>query len=358
MTELKIKEYRGFAVVGLGKMGIMHSSMLGVVKGGKVAALVDRDAKLTENVRSMGIKAPTFTDLETCLSEVRPEGVWIATPQFTHRALVETCLQQNVPVFCEKPLSNSLEDARAMVRLARSRPDVPVAIGYMLAHNPLFSRASEFLAGGVLGDLKSFRASCRLSQVFQPMKGWTFTKDKAGGGVLINSGCHLLYVLIQLFGRPKGVFVRGSGVHNPVEDTLTAIFDFESGLSGSLEVTWSVPGHESQTHDVEVVGTAGTLNVGNQWLRLWLSHKADQLPAGWSQWHREETPPLASFNLSPDYCGHEFFLEDQDFVEAVRKGRKPRVGVEEALVVQELVEALYQGMESGQYTELPREDAP
>ncbi|MCL5269537.1 MAG: Gfo/Idh/MocA family oxidoreductase [bacterium] len=354
-SETDAREHRGFVVAGLGKMGIMHAAMLGVVPGGKVAGLVDVDAKLGEHVRSMGVEAPAFIDLEACLDAVRPEGVWIATPQFAHRPLFEICLRRRVPVFCEKPLAHALVDARAMAALAAGQPALPVAVGFMLAHNPLFSRAGELIRGGALGAIKSFRASCRLSQVFAPMKGWTFTRDKAGGGVLINSGCHLLFILLEMFGRPRCFTVRGGGVHNEVEDTLGALIDYPNGLWGVMEVTWSVPGHETQTHDVEVIGTGGTLEVGNQWLRVWLARRTSDLPAGWTQWRRAELEPRADFSLSPDYCGDEFYLEDRDFVEAVRKGRPPRVGVAAALAVQEMVDAIYRALESGAPAPMPAE---
>jgi predicted dehydrogenase len=348
MTNTERKQRSGFAVVGLGKMGIMHAAMLGVVPGGLVAALVDQDAKLCDNVRSMGVEVPSFSDLGACIDQVRPEGVWIATPQFTHRGLFEECLSRKIPVFCEKPLAHTLEDARAMLELARRHADVPVAVGYQMLHSPLLLKAAEIMAGGVLGTLKSFRASCRLSQVFAPKKGWTFTKERAGGGVVINSGVHVLSMLARLFGRPRSLVARGSGVHNEVEDTFGALLDYDSGLWGTLEMTWSVPGYDLQTNDVEVIGTGGTLEVGNQWLRLWLHHKAERYPAGWSQWGRGDVEPRASFNLSPDYCGDEFFLEDKDFVEAVHAGRQPRVNIEMAMLVQEILDGLYRSMASGQ----------
>ena len=71
---------------------------------------------------------------------------------------------------------------------------------------------------------------------------------------------------------------------------------------------------------------------------------------------QRETEPKAAFSLSPDYCGDEFFLEDKDFVAAVREGRPPKVGVEQALLVQEFMDAMYRAMVSGQYVELT-EDA-
>ncbi|MEN6625275.1 MAG: Gfo/Idh/MocA family oxidoreductase [Candidatus Sumerlaeia bacterium] len=339
-----LRQHRGFVVAGLGKMGIMHASMLGVVSGGRVAALVDIDEKLGRNVQSMGVDAPVYTDINKCLDEIAPDGVWITTPQFVHRQLFELCVSRGIPVFCEKPLAHTLEDARKMAAAAAARPELPIAVGYMTAHNPLFHKAHDLVAAGELGQACSFKASTRLSQVFSPMKGWTFTKEQAGGGVLINSGCHLLMALHVLFGPPARVTVKGRGVHNQVEDTLGAIFEYANGLWGMIEITWSVPGHELQTHDIEVLGTAGTIEVGNEALRLWLHQKTRNHPAGWSQWLRSRTEPLAEFSLSPEYCGDEFFLEDQDFVNAVRKGGRPKVGLAEAMAIQELLEAMYRSM--------------
>lgn len=350
MTEPR--QHRGFIIAGLGKMGIMHASMMGVVPGGRVAALVDVDEKLGLQVQSMGVDAPIFTDLGKAIEEVQPEGVWIATPQFAHRPLFELCLSKNIPVFCEKPLAHTLADARAMADAAAGKPELPIAVGYMVAHNPLFRHAHDMVVSGEIGLPRSFKASMRLSQVFTPMKGWTFTKEQSGGGVLINSGVHMLMALHMLFGQAARVTVKGRGVHNQVEDTVAALVEYSNGLWGMVEINWSVPGHDLQTHDVEIVGTNGTIEVGNEVLRLWLHEKSRRNPAGWSQWLRSRTEPLAEFSLSPDYCGDEFFLEDKDFVECVRRGRKPRVGVAEAMAIQEMLDAMYRAIESGTTVEV------
>jgi predicted dehydrogenase len=347
----------GFAVAGLGKMGIMHASMLKALPGAGVAALVDVDSKLCRQVQSMGVDAPAFASVEAMLAAMRPQGVVVATPQFLHRPLVEACLERGVPVFCEKPLAHTLEDAAAILAASRRCPDAPLAVGFQMAHNPLFQRAAQWIAEGAIGTVKSFKAGCRLSQVFSPKSGWTFTKERAGGGVLINSGCHLLYTLTMLLGRPAAVTARGCAVHNAVEDAFGALIEYPGGVWGMLEVTWSVPGHELQTNDIEVIGTEGSVEVGVETLRLWRAHEGGGRPAGWTQLTREETTPRAPFTLSPDYCGDEFYLQMQDFAESIRDRRAPRVGVDQAYLVQEMLAALYEAMETGARTPVPPDGA-
>ncbi len=340
------------AIAGLGKMGIMHTSMIQAIEGAEVAALVEPSGGLGKQVASMGVDVKSYPDIETCLKEVRPDGVIISTPQFTHRAVAETCLEADVAVLTEKPMAHTLADARAMVEAAKKKPHIAAGVGYMLGHNPLFDEAARIVREGGLGEVKSCRASCFLSQVFKPSVGWTFTKDKAGGGVVINSGSHLLYVIQKIMGQAKGVQARSSGVHNPVEDTFGALVDFRSGAWGTVNISWSVPGYEFQTHDLMIEGTNGTIEVGNEVLRAWLVDAHDNYPKGWTEKRRSETDPRASLSLSPDYCGDEFFLEDQDFVRAIAEGRQPKVGWDEGLAVQLFLDALYRSAEERQYTEV------
>lgn len=334
------------AIAGLGKMGIMHASMIRAIEGAEVVALVEPNAALGKQVASMGPEAPCFPDIESCLREVKPDGVIVSTPQFTHRAVAEACLEAGVGVLTEKPLAHTMADARAMLEASKRKPEVAAGVGYMLGHNPLFDEAARLVQSGGLGEVKSCRASCYLSQVFKPSVGWTFTKDKAGGGVVINSGSHLLFVLQKVMGPATRVHARGSGVHNPVEDTMGALVDFESGAWGTINISWSLPGYEFQTHDLLIEGTNGTIEVGNEVLRVWLVEGREGYGKGWTERRRSETEPRAALSLSPDYCGDEFFLEDQDFVEAIRNGRQPKVGWAEGLRVQAFLDALYRSAET------------
>lgn len=344
------------AIAGLGKMGIMHTSMIRAIEGAEVVGLVEPNAALGKQVASMGANAPCFPDIETCLGEVKPDGVIVSTPQFTHRAVAEACLASGVGVLTEKPLAHTMADARAMVEAARRKPEVPAGVGYMLGHNPLFDEAARLARGGGLGEVKSCRASCFLSQVFKPSVGWTFTKDKAGGGVVINSGSHLLFVMQKVMGAAARVQARGSGVHNPVEDTMGALVDFESGAWGTVNISWSVPGYEFQTHDLLIEGTNGTIEVGNEVLRVWMVEGREGYGKGWTERRRSETEPRAALSLSPDYCGDEFFLEDQDFVRAIAEGRQPKVGWAEGLRVQAFLDALYRSAESRSPADVERTD--
>ncbi|NQU42996.1 Gfo/Idh/MocA family oxidoreductase, partial [bacterium] len=248
------------ALIGLGKMGVVHASSCGVLDDLEIVALVDRDAKLGSQFQSMGVKAPFYDSVEALFgSGVALDAALIITPSFTHRGVGTACLERGLHVFCEKPLAHTLEDARAMAAAAREHPDLVTATGFVKGHYSLWLEAARRLQSGWIGTPRRFAASVYLSQVFSPMKGWQFTKEKAGGGILINSGIHLVHFLRVLFGDMASVTARARSMHSEVEDTLAAVMEFRSGVFGSYDTSWSVPGYQTEGTRVLVEGDAGTM---------------------------------------------------------------------------------------------------
>jgi predicted dehydrogenase len=376
------------AVVGLGKMGIMHTAMVRVSPNAELVALVDRDSSLANHVKSMGNDAPTFDSLAALFgSDSKPDGVILATPQFTHRALIEEALAAGVHILTEKPLAHTLDDARAAHEAATQHSDLITCCGFMKGCDPLFRQAAIMLrrtALGVhpdksapavplldlapaspndslLGELKSFQASVFLSQVFKKPDGWTFDKNKAGGGVLINTGIHLLFLLRLFFGPLQRVAAICRAVHANTEDTVTALVEHQpfegQTLPGTVQVNWSTPGYETEGTSVMVTGTGGSLWIEDNILKLWLKDKAvvannSTLAAGWHAWKRSdlEAPVLAQnpFTMSPEYAGLGYYLEVDHFARAILGEPNPMTfDTALGLEMQAVVDAYYRSAEAG-----------
>ena len=381
------------AVIGLGKMGVMHTSMCGVVPGVEVAALVDLDPKLGSQVQSMGVKAPFHASLDALFENERClDAAIVSTPQFTHRAIGVACLERGLHVLSEKPLAHNLEDARLMAEAAAKHPELVTAVGFMKGHYPLWLEAARRLQSGWIGAPRRFRATVYLSQVLSPKKGWTFTKEKSGGGILINSGIHLIHFLRVLFGDAVRVTALARPMHSQVEDTLAALIEYRSGVFGSYDASWSVPGYQTEGTTLLVEGDEGTLEITDDWLRTHHltgggggdggrgagggggsgsgggrgasggggsgsggGHGAGGggpgAPKGWSKTHRSELDH-AAFTLSPDYGGEGYYNQIEDFARAIREKGKARYDWQEGLRVQEVIDALYRSADTRQTVEI------
>jgi predicted dehydrogenase len=342
-----------FAVIGLGKIGIMHSAMVRNVPGAKLAALVDRVPKLGQHVQSMmGEPPPLYTSLTEAVKAVPLQGVFVCTPQFAHRAVAEEALATGLDVFVEKPLAHRLEDAQAMVEAWKKHPTVVVGVGFMKGHEGITQELGRLLKERALGRLQDFQASCYLSQVFTPKKGWIYAKNLSGGGMVINSTCHLLYVLHSWFGPARALTARCNSVYSSeVEDEATVDLEYDS-VSGRLHTSWSTPGYEVETSSIKIEGEEGTIEATANGFRLALTRPAAGYAAGNHVRHRTEFEQ-AAFNLSPHYGGEGYYREDEDFVRCCGDRRPTRVGWDDGLFVQRVIDAIYRSQ--GQRIELPRE---
>jgi predicted dehydrogenase len=341
-----------FAIIGLGKIGIMHTAMVRNVPGARLAALIDREPKLGSHVQSMmGSPVPFFTSVEEALKQVSLQGVFVCTPQFAHRSVAEACLKAGLDVFVEKPLAHKLEDAEAMFETLQKYPQAVTGVGYMKSHEGYCQEVARLLQGGVIGALKSFEATCYLSQVFAPKKGWIYTQPLSGGGMVINSTCHLLHTLQRWFGSVKAVTAQCTSVYSTeVEDEANVQLEYE-GVTGKLHTSWSKPGYEVETSKVSIEGSTGRLDVDSAGFRLDVQRPAAGFDVGVHEVARWEFE-RPGFNLSPGYGGEGYYREDADFVAACNERRPAAVSWEEGLTVQRVIDAIYRS--HGQRIELTK----
>jgi predicted dehydrogenase len=337
------------AIVGLGKIGIMHAAMVRNIPGARLAALVDREPKLGRHVQSMmGTSIPFFTSIEEAIRRVPLQSVFVCTPQFAHRAVAETCLEAGLDVFVEKPLAHSLSDVEALMDILERHPGVVAAVGFMKAHEGLYQEVGRLLREGTLGEIHGFEATCYLSQVFKPKTGWIYTRGLSGGGMVINSTCHLLHSLQCWFGPVQALTARCRSIHSTeVEDEASIELEFAS-VTGRVHTSWSQPGYDVETSSVRIQGEAGTLEVTDAGLKVdkETRRQGDKETGWWPRAHFER----AAFNLSPHYGGEGYYREDEDFVHACLEGRPARVGWDEGLAVQRVIDAIYRSQ--GQRVEL------
>ena len=169
-----------------------------------------KQAQLAHHVKSLGLEAPFYTSVEQMLDRTEVDAVFVCTPAAAHLPTARACVERGVHVFVEKPLADTLENARRMVRPGQGHARVVHAVGYMKSHYPLYQKMRALVQGGTLGRIHQCHCTLYLSQVFRPPKGWVYSKDTSGGGIIINSTCHLLLLLQWFFGDVSGVFARAA----------------------------------------------------------------------------------------------------------------------------------------------------
>lgn len=337
-------------VLGLGKIGLLHATNLNRMPEVEIVAVADSNAKLSGTARSMGFQAPFYQSLETMLDREHPDVVFICTPTFAHHDPVKLCLEQGVNFFVEKPVTQFSETSEELYRLANGSRSI-TATGYFFRQRRIFRHAKELLNCGVLGTIRTFTASCQHSEVLAPKSGWLFEKKLSGGGVLINPAPHLFDLLRWYFGFPSKVTATTKQLYSPqVEDVGTVTLEFEGGLRGVVEASWSVPNLPILRNTVEVQGDNGTMRITHERIELELRWPFEKMPAGKSVLHESRWPELGAYDLNPLAGGEAYFLQDRAFVDAclgqphrgivsLREAIESERGIHEAYRVAEHVDA-------------------
>lgn len=162
MTELRI------GVIGAGVMGAGHVEYLSHhVPGVTVTAVCDTD---TERARALverfSPEATVYADAREMVSTGDFDGVVIASPDRFHAETVRWCLERAMPVLCEKPLAETLEEAEEIDHLhqaaiaARGNRDL-VHLGFMRRFDPAYTELKKIIDSGELGAALFAFASTR-----------------------------------------------------------------------------------------------------------------------------------------------------------------------------------------------------
>ena len=118
------------AVVGIGKMGMLHAGIMNGLKDVELCAISDNSKFLLGFAKSIkGI--PGYDDYRKMLDREKPDAAVLATPIFLHVPMAQDCAERNIPFFLETPLSRRGQDAGAMAQKVEEKKMTTIS-GYTL----------------------------------------------------------------------------------------------------------------------------------------------------------------------------------------------------------------------------------
>jgi predicted dehydrogenase len=296
-----------------------------LIPGCEIAGVARRGPDRLDSCRDKLQARRGFIDWRDLVRDDAIDAVYIATPVRTHCKQVLAALEHGKHVLCEKPLGMDAEECRRM-RAASQQSAGTLGVAYYRHYYPAVLRLKEIMASGEIGDIILARAE--VSETFLPSaehpRRWILDKSQAGGGSLMDFGCHRIEVLLHLLGKEiaaGGVCGRVYGDHD-VEDTATVAIGFASGANGVVSAT---RGGTLERDVVCIQGTRGVVRV-------------DNLNGGWltvtgEAGTRQETWPC---HANP----HLPLIEA--FGNAIREKRPFEVDAETGWRVQRIIDAVYQ----------------
>jgi predicted dehydrogenase len=305
----------------------------------KLVGVYDRNREGNAQLaQALGVRA--FESLDELLAgEI--EAVYIATPVYLHSEQTARCLRAGKHVLCEKPLAASVAEAQEVVALAR-KCKVQLGVGFMMRFHSQHQEALKIIREGKLG--KPVYGRAQLSCWYPPLEGaWRQNPSKGGGGSLADMGVHCIDLLEMLFGPVVSVNCRvGNLVHSyRSEDSAVAMLVFENGAMGTVDTFFCIPDESSQ-NVLELYGSEGSIlakgTIGQGSGGEMVFYPRPQGKGYDAQQNRKGHLGIA---LQPPPV-NTYRGEIEEFSEAILEGRESRLGSNEGLRSQKILEACYE----------------
>ncbi len=254
-------------IAGCGHAARVHLDRLIALPGVTVVACADPDSDrasaLAAQVPGVEGQAPAqiFADLRDLVRQLSPDAVAIFTPHVAHYRPAMDALQAGCHVFIEKPLSTNVQEAVDIAGLARGR-NLKVGVGHQFRLRPSLIEARKRLADGAVGPLRLVTGV--LAQPWLESHGgdenqWRFDPKLAGGGILADSGDHLIDALIWVTGQ---VALEAAAVQNRLESGLDLVTAAAIRLADGTPATLAISGvSATSAFELTLFGEGGRIRV-------------------------------------------------------------------------------------------------
>jgi predicted dehydrogenase len=258
------------AVIGLGKMGLSHHSMINAHPRVNVAAVCD-SAGYVLDVLNKYTGVLTYTDFDEMLREVKLDAVIIATPSIMHSKMVRSALDKGLHVFCEKPFCLDTKEGEEVTRIANEKGLVN-QVGYHNRFVGAFQEVKRLIDSKAIGEVTHVLAEAYGPVVLKSKASTWRTQRSQGGGCLYDYAAHPLNLVNWYLGEPRGV---GGSVLNKIfsQDTDDEVFGtlyYEDGKSAQISVNWSDESYRKMSTMITIWGTNGRIYADRQECQAYL----------------------------------------------------------------------------------------
>ncbi|WP_172249576.1 Gfo/Idh/MocA family protein [Saccharibacillus deserti] len=300
--------------------------------------------------------AKVYTDYTELLRDVTIDIIHVLTPNESHARISIAALESGKHVMCEKPMAKTAAEARQMVQAAE-RSGKKLTIGYNNRFRPDSQHLKKVCEAGTLGHIYYAKAHA-IRRRAVPTWGVFLDEDKQGGGPLIDIGTHALDLTLWMMDNYKPKVVLGTKYHElsqrenaanawgpwdpekfKVEDSAFGMVVMENGATVVLESSWALNSLDVDESKCSLSGSEGGADMKNG-LRI----------------NGEEFGRLYTKEVDLSSGGVAFYegkaesdsdLEMFRWIEAIEQDLTPTVTPEQACVVSEILEAIYESARTG-----------
>jgi predicted dehydrogenase len=333
-------------IIGLGKMGQLHMMNCLHSDNVKVVATADSSKKALNKAKSLGINK-LYTDYHELFNHPSNiDLVVMSLPNFLHFEAIQLALEAGLNVFTEKPLANTVEECRKIVRLVE-KSGRKLMIGHSMRFIDAVEKMKDLVENGRIGDLVVVTAEQILNgplthgAIPKPLPEWWFDPKRSGGGVLLDLGYHMID-LFRFFAGDNTRLLFSCFEHKynlPFDDGAIAILhSSSSSAKGIINVGW----YQKQVfpeYNFRIIlnGNAGYISSDDLVPRNFYLHAIKE---GTKNLLRKVVGKKIK-PLTYSYYYESYYKELQHFLACLKNDSNPCVSAIDGLKTVEIIEEAY-----------------
>jgi predicted dehydrogenase len=325
MVERKLR----LGVIGLGKMGLLHASLLNVFPEVEIVAFCEKSGlmrRLFKKVFSTN-SIHIVDDLEK-LRSLDLDAVYVTTPIPSHSPIIRDLYAKEVArhIFVEKTLALNYGQSKDLCEIAKNVGGITM-VGYMKRFSVVFGKAKELLEQGNLGELQRFKAYAYSSDFLGLTKESKSSAKR--GGALSDLGCHVIDLALWMFGRLEVQDVL-SAIRSEAGSETSVSFAAvnENGVAGQFDVSQSMSGYRMPEFGLSIECAKGVIDVNDDRLRLTLDDGAQE------KWYRHDLNDSVYFSIGDP----EYYRETSHFVNSLLSNQQSALSFETASLVDYVID--------------------
>tara|TARA_B100000315_G_C14569025_1_gene584505 strand:- start:1283 stop:2341 length:1059 start_codon:yes stop_codon:yes gene_type:complete len=325
------------AIIGFGKMGILHSALLNAHPDAKVVGIVENDQKTIKLFSQLNNSIKTYSSISDLLEDKLLDGIIISTPTYSHISVLEEFNDLCPYSLIEKPLALNCTEINK--RQLSEKLIKKAFVGYVMRFHPAFNKVKLFLLNNLLGNIRSFHSQYYIASALKKLKGWRMDSHTSGGGALITNASHVIDMILWYFGTPNKVNgIKQHIFHKDVEDAYYGIMHYDNGMVGTVITDWCRQKYRIPHMSINIIGAKGEIEVDNNGIKLILYENCSDFTKGIHEIRGTELYEGVYFDIG----GQEYSKQIEAYINSIDgKTNNSICSFEEAIVVQRVIDLFY-----------------
>ena len=245
------------AILGTGTIGQEHMRVASMIGAARVHGIFDQsersmDVAAEEFARYANHELVRYADLESACNDPEVDALFICTPNFSHIQIFDVAAKSGKPIFLEKPMATTIDDARRIVEVAGDYPSF-IQVGLQYRYKaPYVEARHEALSRGSIGSVRTVSMSEYRPPFLDKVEQWNKFAEYSGG-TLVEKCCHY-FDLMNLFAGalPARVYASSGqavnfrdfereGRASDIDDHAYVVIDYENGVRGNFTLNMFCP---------------------------------------------------------------------------------------------------------------------